>query len=61
MDINDLKQKSKSELEAMLLDSREKMRLFRFDLAAGKVKNVREIRNLRKSIAQILTMLKKYD
>ncbi|MBI2278583.1 MAG: 50S ribosomal protein L29 [Candidatus Brennerbacteria bacterium] len=29
-----------------------------FDLAAGKVKNIREIRQVKKSIAQLKTLLK---
>jgi len=39
-------------------DYREKLRSLRFDLASGKVKNVREIRNIKKDIARILTILK---
>ena len=37
----------------------EKLRQLRFDLSAGKVKNVREIRKFKKEIAQILTLSKK--
>lgn len=48
---------SQPELEAMLKESREKLRVLRFDLAAGKVKNVAELRNVRKLIARILTIL----
>jgi large subunit ribosomal protein L29 len=53
-----LKQKSKEELQKTLEDDREKLRQLRFDLSAGKVKNVREIRNVKKEIARILTLLK---
>jgi large subunit ribosomal protein L29 len=56
--INELKQKSKEELPKTLEDDREKLRQLRFDLSAGKVKNVREIRNVKKEIARILTLLK---
>jgi len=56
--INELRQKSKEELEKSLQDSREKLRQLRFDLSAGKVKNVREIRRIKKEIARILTILK---
>ena len=41
----------------MLLAQREHLRNLRFDLAAGKVKNVRAIRELKKEIARILTVL----
>jgi len=58
MKIIELRQKSKPESKKLLEDSREKLRQLRFDLAAGKVKNVREIRKIKKDIAQILTILK---
>ena len=58
MRIQELRQKSKAELQKMLQDNQEKLRQLRFDLAAGKVKNVREIHLLKKDIARILTLLK---
>ncbi len=58
MNLTELRQKSKEELQKILGDSREKLRQLRFNLSAGKVKNVREIRSLKKEIAQILTLLK---
>jgi ribosomal protein L29 len=45
------------ELQKLLKDDREKLQQLQFDLAAGKVKNVREIRRLKKEIARILTLL----
>jgi len=56
MKTTELRQKSKSELEKLLQENREKLRQLRFDLAAGKVKNVREIREIKKDIARILTI-----
>lgn len=41
----------------LLKENREKMRVFRFDMKAGKVKNVKTISKLRKEIARILTIL----
>jgi ribosomal protein L29 len=58
MKITELRQKSKEELQNILEKEREKLRQLRFDLAAGKVKNVKEIHNLKKEIARILTLLK---
>ena len=58
MKASELRQKSKSELQKLLQDNREKLRQLRFDLAAGKVKNVREVRKIKKDIARILTILK---
>ena len=57
MKASELRQKSKPELQKLLQDLRERLRQLRFDLAAGKVKNVREIRQIKKDIARILTLL----
>ncbi len=58
MKITELRTKNKKELTKMLIDSKERLRTLKFDLASGKVKNVRVIRELKKDIARILTMLK---
>jgi large subunit ribosomal protein L29 len=58
MKIKELRQKSKDDLEKILKEEREKLRQLRFDLASGKVKNVREPGNLKKEIARIITILK---
>lgn len=57
MKISELRQKAKKELETVLKEDREKLRQLRFDLAAGKVKNVREVRRMKKEIARALTLL----
>ena len=53
----ELKSKSAEELRKDLTAGRERLRGLRFDLAAGKVKNVREIRGTKKTIAKILTLV----
>ncbi len=53
----ELKTKSKEELYKLLLDSSKKLQDLKFNLAAGKVKNVRSVRALKKEIARILTLL----
>jgi len=58
MKIGELRQKSKEELQRFLQEKREKLRILRFDLASRKVKNVREIREIKKDIARILTTLR---
>ncbi len=58
MKTEELKKKSKKELNKLLLDSRERLRVLRFDLASGRVKNVKELGKLKKDIARILTILK---
>ncbi len=59
--LQEIKNKSKPELEKELILMRDKLWNLKKDLAAGKVKNVREIRSLRKSIAQVLTTATKYE
>ena len=58
MEIKELKQLSKEELKKKQEDAREKLRQMRFDLQAGKVKDVREIRQVKKDIARMMTLLK---
>ncbi|MDD3491426.1 MAG: 50S ribosomal protein L29 [Candidatus Pacebacteria bacterium] len=53
----DLRQKSNEELNQLLSESQKKLRELRFNLASGKVKNVRSVRALKKDIARILTIL----
>lgn len=61
MKITEIKQKPKKELRRILHESQEKLRQLRFDLSAGKVKNVREIRKIKKDIARILTIICQKD
>ena len=56
MKAEELRQKTAQELNKLLQDSQEKLRQLRFDLSAGKVKNVREIRKIKKEIARIMTI-----
>ena len=58
MKTKELQSKTEPELRRMLSEHRAKLQQLRFDLAGGKVKNVREIRNTRKDIARILTFQK---
>jgi len=57
MKIQELRQKPKGELHKILQDNREKLRQLRFDLVSGKIKNVREVRKIKKEIAQVSTIL----
>ncbi len=58
MKLKELRRRPIVELEQLLKESREKLRQFRFDLTAGKLKNVKIIANTRKEIARILTLIK---
>lgn len=53
----DLRKQTISELQGLLAEKRERLGELRFNLVSGKVKNIREIRHLKKDIARILTVL----
>lgn len=54
--IKDFKKMNGGGLLNSLAEKRDKLRQFRFDLAAGKIKNVREIREIKKDIARMITI-----
>ena len=56
MKIKELRQKTEKELKELLEEDRHKLGQLKFNLAAKKLKNHREIRELRKDIARILTL-----
>ena len=56
-DIQKLKELGAPELTKLLAERRERLQTLRFDLAAGKVKNVSELREVRKEIARLLTFV----
>ena len=58
MKISELRNKNKEELIAILEESRQKLAGLRFDLAAGKIKSIKQLRELKKEIARTLTLLK---
>lgn len=57
MDIAELRQKSKEELKEMVKEWQEKLRQLQFDLKAGKLKNVKDIKKTKKEIARMLTLI----
>jgi large subunit ribosomal protein L29 len=58
MKAKDLRKKKKEELENLLKEKREKLAKLKLDLSLGKLKNVKEIKETKKDIAKILTVLK---
>ena len=58
MKIKELRLKNDNELKRDLAALREKTRELRFKALSQEVKNVREVRGIRKDIARILTLLK---
>lgn len=58
MKAKELKQKTEKELKELLQEDKTKLGQLKFDLASKKLKNIREIRDLKKEIARISTLLK---
>jgi ribosomal protein L29 len=57
MDTKELRQKSEKELVELVASLREKLRSFRFEIAADSLKDVREIRDAKKTLARALTLM----
>lgn len=56
MKIKEIEKKSEKEIKQLLQEKRERLRQINFSIATGKVKNVREIRLIKKDIARLLTV-----
>jgi len=56
-ELKDLKMKSEAELNKLLVSGREKLRDLRFKVSQNQLKNIREVRTLKKRIARISTLL----
>lgn len=61
MDAKTLRQKTKDALVRELMDSKEKLKTLEFKLSSNQVKNVREVRVIKKTIARIKTVLKEFE
>ncbi|MDD3046138.1 MAG: 50S ribosomal protein L29 [Candidatus Pacebacteria bacterium] len=57
MKIQELKKLNREELMKTLDESRKKAQELRMSLATSKVKNIKEVRGIKKEIAKILTIL----
>jgi ribosomal protein L29 len=55
-ELNIHREKPISEIEKEVREARARLEGLKFDLAGGKVKNIREVRAVRKTIAQLLTL-----
>lgn len=55
--MEDLIKKSDKELSKDLADKAEALRVFRFGISGSKVKNMREGRTIKRTIAQIQTII----
>ncbi len=57
-EIQELKTRPPADLVKMIRESNEKLRSLRFDLAAGKVKNVSELHKIKKNVARMHTFIR---
>jgi len=57
MKIKELREKNKEELKKLLNEKREILRKLRFDVASKQIKNNRDLRENKKDIARILTLI----
>lgn len=53
----ELKQKPVNELQTKLKELRDQLWQLKVDLASGKVKNIKEIKEVKRDIARILTTI----
>ncbi len=56
-EIQKLGKKTMADLHKDLASSREELRALKFELAAGKVKNIVKMKDVKKTIARILTLM----
>ena len=57
MTIADLRQKSDDELKVQILDLRKEQFNLRFQAASGQLENTAQVREIRRNIARIKTLL----
>jgi ribosomal protein L29 len=57
MKFKDIKNKTREDLNKLLKEKKESLRVFRFGGAGAKSKNVKEGKNIKKDIAKIMTMM----
>ena len=60
-DIQELKNRPTDELTRLIGESGEKLRVLRFDLAAGKVKDITEIHEMKKKMARMKTFIRERE
>ena len=57
----ELRKKDKKELERSIQELTKKLSDLRFKFSSGKLKNVKEINNIKKEKARILTLIKEKE
>jgi large subunit ribosomal protein L29 len=61
MKIKELREKSDVELNKMLTELQSKLQDLRFSVAGRRLKRVREMRDIKKGIARIMTLMKERE
>ena len=56
----ELRKKDEKELQKMVVDLKKKLSDIRFKFSSNQIKNVREISNVKKDIARILTVMEEF-
>lgn len=60
-EIQKLIKKTPADLRKDLASSREELRALKFELAAGKVKNIPKVKDVKRTIARILTLMNRVE
>ncbi|PKK39669.1 LSU ribosomal protein L29p (L35e) [Clostridiaceae bacterium JG1575] len=60
-DLNDIRHNAPEDLEARLLDLKKELFNLRFQLSTGQLENPARIKDVKKSIAQIKTVLREQE
>lgn len=60
MRIKELREKNIEELKKLLAEKQEAVRKLRFDISSKQIKNNRDLRNSKKDIARILTLINEF-
>ncbi|MFH1161866.1 MAG: 50S ribosomal protein L29 [Candidatus Jorgensenbacteria bacterium] len=55
-ELHTYREKPMPEIEKEIREARARLEALKFDLVRGKVKNIREVRAVKKTIAQLLTL-----
>ena len=58
MKVKDLREKTEKELRSLALQERENLRKLFFQISAGQLKDVSQVKKTKRLIAKILTILK---
>lgn len=58
---SELKEKTKIDMEQMLDEKRRTLATLQFDLASGKVKNIKDLRLVKRDIARLMTALRQLE